>query len=111
MDSSQLGTFLNFGSGTSYALMLYILYLQSYTQRPIAHICGCVLELQGTYDTYAKFRTEFTNILAETRQLPETHKQTTIKLPFLQLKKFGGNPTEWKAFLDAFASAIDNNTD
>ena len=50
-------------------------------------------------------------IRTETRQLPETHKQTTIKLPFLQLKKFGGNPTEWKAFLDAFASAIDNNTD
>ena len=47
----------------------------------------------------------------ETRQLPETNKQTTIKLPFLQLKKFGGNPTEWKAFWDAFASAIDNNTD
>ena len=50
-------------------------------------------------------------IRTETRQLQETHKQTTIKLPFLQLKKFGGNPTEWKAFLDAFASAIDNNTD
>ena len=32
-------------------------------------------------------------------------------MPFLQLKKFGGNPTEWKAFWDAFASAIDNNTD
>ena len=40
-------------------------------------------------------------IRTETRQLPETHKQTTIKLPFLQLKKFGGNPTEWKAFWDA----------
>ena len=49
-------------------------------------------------------------IRMETRRLPETHKQTTIKLPFLQLKKFGGNPTEWKAFWDAFASAIDNNT-
>ena len=50
-------------------------------------------------------------IRTETRQLPETYKQTTIKLPFLQSKKFGGSPTEWKAFWDAFASAIDNNTD
>ena len=36
-------------------------------------------------------------------------KQRTVKLPYLQLKRFGGNPTEWGAFWDAFSSSIDKS--
>ena len=36
-------------------------------------------------------------------------EQRTVKLPYLQLKRFGGNPTEWGAFWDAFLSSIDKN--
>ncbi len=36
-------------------------------------------------------------------------KQRTIKLPYLQLKKFGGNPTEWATFWVAFSSSIDES--
>ncbi len=32
-----------------------------------------------------------------------------VKLPYLQLKRFNGKPTEWNSFWDSFASAVDNN--
>ena len=39
--------------------------LEGFQRRPIAHVCGCVVELPSTYDSYAEFRAEFTNILAK----------------------------------------------
>ena len=39
--------------------------LERLGRRPIAHTCGCVLELPSTYDSYAEFRAEFTNVLAK----------------------------------------------
>ena len=71
MDSPQLGTFLNFVSGADVicidAIHVEFAKLDGYARRPIAHICGCVLELLSTYDTYAEFSTEFTNILVAGR--------------------------------------------
>ena len=54
-------------SGVPDAIHVEFTKLDGYARRPIAHICGCVLELPSTYDTYAEFRTEFTNILAAGR--------------------------------------------
>lgn len=39
--------------------------LEGLARRPVAHTCGCVVELPSTYDSYAEFRSEFTNILAK----------------------------------------------
>ena len=36
-------------------------------------------------------------------------KSRAVKLPYLQLQKFGGNPTDWGAFWDSFSSAIHSN--
>ena len=33
-----------------------------------------------------------------------------LKLPKFEIKKFSGNPTEWKAFSDSFHEAIHKNT-
>eukprot|EP00112_Aurelia_sp_Birch-Aquarium-sp1_P000051 Seg1001.8 transcript_id=Seg1001.8/GoldUCD/mRNA.D3Y31 product="hypothetical protein" protein_id=Seg1001.8/GoldUCD/D3Y31 len=47
----------------------------------------------------------------KSREVREPPRHKTIQLPYLQLKKFDGNPTEWAAFWDSFASAIDKNPD
>lgn len=39
--------------------------LDGIARRPIAHTCGSVLELPSTYDEYAEFRPEFSNVLAK----------------------------------------------
>ena len=39
--------------------------LEGLARRPVAHVCGCVLELPSTYDSYTEFRSEFTNVLAK----------------------------------------------
>ena len=39
--------------------------LEGLGRRPIAHTRGCVLELPSTYDSYAEFRAEFTNVFAK----------------------------------------------
>ena len=36
-------------------------------------------------------------------------KPQTVKLPYLQLQKFGGNPTDWTSFWDSFSSAVHNS--
>ncbi|KAJ7352792.1 hypothetical protein OS493_033853 [Desmophyllum pertusum] len=38
--------------------------LEGLGRRPIAHTCSSILELPSTYDCYAEFRAEFTNVLA-----------------------------------------------
>eukprot|EP00112_Aurelia_sp_Birch-Aquarium-sp1_P017158 Seg3959.1 transcript_id=Seg3959.1/GoldUCD/mRNA.D3Y31 product="ATP-dependent DNA helicase tlh1" protein_id=Seg3959.1/GoldUCD/D3Y31 len=47
--------------------------------------------------------------LRATGNVAPAAKQRTVKLPYLQLKRFGGNPTEWGAFWDAFSSSIDKS--
>ena len=39
----------------------------------------------------------------------ETTKNKPVRLPYLHLQRFGGNPTEWAPFWDAFELAIDKN--
>jgi len=39
--------------------------LERLARRSIAHTCGCVLEIPSTYDSYADFRADFTNVLAK----------------------------------------------
>ena len=34
-----------------------------FTRRPVAHTCGCVLELPNSYQSFIEFRSEFTSIL------------------------------------------------
>ena len=46
-----------------------------------------------------------------TEYVAPTTKSRTVKLPYLQLQKFGGNPTDWEAFGDSFSSAIHNSED
>ena len=46
-----------------------------------------------------------------TEHVAPTTKSRSVKLPLLQLQKFGGNPTEWGAFWDSFSSAIHNSED
>ena len=46
-----------------------------------------------------------------TEYVAPTTKSRTVKLPYLQLQKFGGNPTDWGAFWDSFSSAIHNSED
>ena len=39
--------------------------LEGLGRRPIAHTCGCVLEIPSTYDSFSEFGAEFTNVLAK----------------------------------------------
>ena len=39
-----------------------------------------------------------------TANVAPTTKQRSVKLPYLQLQKFGGNPTDWGAFWDSISS-------
>ena len=68
-DISQLKCFLMFATGADAICVSTILVgftkLEGLARRPISHICGCVLELPSTYDSYAEFRTEFTNVSAK----------------------------------------------
>ncbi len=68
MDNAQLGTFLMFTTGTDIICIdaIHVQYttLTGFARRPVAHICGCISELPLTYDTYAEFRGEISNVLA-----------------------------------------------
>ena len=57
-----------------------------------------------------KSKTVVTPIIRQTPTVPnQAPKNNFVKLPFLHLQKFGGDPTEWSSFWDIFASAIDKN--
>lgn len=36
-------------------------------------------------------------------------RENTVKLPKIEIKKFHGDPLEWKTFYDSFKSAVDGN--
>ena len=57
-----------------------------------------------------KSKTAVTPIIHQTPTVPnQAPKNNFVKLPFLHVQKFGGDPTEWSSFWDVFASAIDKN--
>ena len=50
--------------------------------------------------------------LLQTRSNVQTHSKQpidTIKLPKLEIAKFGGDPTTWQQFYDSFTAAIHNS--
>ena len=71
MELSQLKSFLMFVTGSDVVCVSRISVeytkLEGLARRPIAHTCGCVLELPTTYENFAEFRSEFTNILLQER--------------------------------------------
>ena len=51
-----------------------------------------------------------TPALHQTPSVPnQVSKSNVLKLLFLHVQKFGGDPTEWSSFGDVFASALDKN--
>ena len=57
-----------------------------------------------------KSKTAVTPIIRQTPTVQnQAPKNNFVKLPFLHVQKFGGDPTEWSSFWDVFASAIDKN--
>ena len=68
LEISQLSPSLMFITGADAICVSHInadfTKLEGLGRRPIAHTCSCVLELPSTYDSYAEFRAEFTNVLA-----------------------------------------------
>ena len=46
-----------------------------------------------------------------TEHVVPTTKSRTVKLTYLGLHKYGGNPTDWGAFWDSFSSAIHSSED
>lgn len=69
LDIPQLKCLLMFITGADVicvkSIEITFTKLEGLARRPIAHTCGCVLELPSTYDSYAEFRSEFTNVLAK----------------------------------------------
>lgn len=69
MDLTQLKSFLMFvtGSDVTCVTTIYVEFtkLDGLGRRPIAHTCGCFLELPSTYEEYTEFRAEFSNVLAK----------------------------------------------
>ena len=74
----------------------------------------------GSSDFAAKHRVLLSRIKSKTLSTPPAERQTppvqnqtprnhVVKLPFLHVQKFGGDPTDWTSFWDVFASAIDKN--
>lgn len=69
MEDSQLKSFLMFVTGADVLcvpdIQVEFTQLDRLARRPIAHTCGCVLELPSTYETYTELRAEFSNVLAQ----------------------------------------------
>lgn len=69
MELAQLKSFLMFVIGADVicvkSITIEFTRLEGLARRPIAHTCGCVLELPSTYDTYTEFRAEFNNVLTK----------------------------------------------
>ena len=69
MKSGELRRFLRFTTGSSALLTKQISVTFNSTsgigRRPIAHTCGCVLELPSTFCSYLDFEADFTAILED----------------------------------------------
>ncbi|XP_032427069.1 uncharacterized protein LOC116725248 isoform X1 [Xiphophorus hellerii] len=66
-DSQHLSLFLRFCTGSDLFLQKTIsvsfTQLQGIQRRPVAHTCGCYLELPVNYDNYPEFRHEINKVL------------------------------------------------
>ena len=69
MDPDQARIFLRYVTGSSVCIARNIKVtfnsLSGLARRPIAHTCGCMLELPSTYLTYLEFLNEFQAILSD----------------------------------------------
>ncbi|XP_023932019.1 uncharacterized protein LOC106182062 isoform X1 [Lingula anatina] len=66
-DGDKLGQFLRYCTGSDLLTVPQISVefssLTGFQRRPVAHTCGCVLQLPRLYESYMDFRYEFDNIL------------------------------------------------
>ena len=69
MRNEEVRRFLRFTTGSSVLIANHISVtfnnLSGLARRPIAHTCGCVIELPSTYMSFLDFEQEFTAILAD----------------------------------------------
>lgn len=67
LDNNSLSDFLRFVTGSDLmikdCISVRFVDLQGIARRPIAHTCGCVLELPKVYANYPDFKTEFLSVL------------------------------------------------
>jgi hypothetical protein len=68
IDTEKLGLFLRFCTGSNLLtvekISVEFTSLTGCQRRPVAHTCGCVLELPRTYESFIDFRYEFDSILS-----------------------------------------------
>lgn len=66
-DAQRLSRFLRFCTGSDLfigkTITIDFTNLQGFQRRPVAHTCGCFLELSIHYDSYPDFRSEMNKIL------------------------------------------------
>lgn len=65
-DTQGLSRFLRFCTGSDLFLGKTIIInfttIQGFQRRPVAHTCGCILELSVFYDSYPDFRSEINKV-------------------------------------------------
>lgn len=66
LDDTKLGKFLRFSTGsdviTCDRIEIMFTNMSKFKRRPIAHTCGCVLELSDSYDSFPDFRSDFNGV-------------------------------------------------
>ena len=69
MENAEVRQFLRFTTGSSVltAQQIFVSFnsLSGLGRRPIAHTCGCTIELPSTYTSYIDFEQEFKAVLAD----------------------------------------------
>lgn len=77
MKKDELRRFLRFTTGSSVLIASRISVtfnnLDGLARRPIAHTCGCVIELPATYTSYLDFEEDFTAILSDNEYAWQMH--------------------------------------
>lgn len=67
MDDEKLVKFLRFCTGASMicveGIRVSFSSIDGLARRPVAHTCGCVIELPVTYESFPQFREEMNNVL------------------------------------------------
>ncbi|XP_070551821.1 uncharacterized protein [Ptychodera flava] len=67
LDKNTLGKFLRFCTGANLMVKQEIwvrfVDLAGLARRPVAHTCGCVLELPRSYENFPQFRSEFKSVI------------------------------------------------
>ena len=67
LDSNSLGRFLRYCTGSdlliSEKITVEFTKMQGFERRPVAHTCGCLLQLADQFDNFMEFRDEFNRVL------------------------------------------------